>query len=133
MHAGSDLFSHSLVCRWLPWVESHLKLQMRYYLLSVTVFLCLHIPGFSWDWLHLECVLAACDIRQNKASLLSSLSLALYLCFLLLVFQRNAGLNSSAGLEQQSSHKVWTSCCCIKFKDEKRNYQKLKGLHYPKC
>lgn len=72
---------------------------MRCYLLSATEFLRPHIPLFLWDWLHLVLVLAASDIRLNKASLLSPLPLSLRLYVLMLVFQRNAGLNSSAGLE----------------------------------
>lgn len=44
-------------------------------------------------------MLAASDIRLNKASLLSPLPLSLRLYVLMLVFQRNAQLNSSAWLE----------------------------------
>lgn len=54
------------------------------------------MPLFHWDWLHLVLVLAASDIRLYK-DLFFLLSLCLYV--LMLVFQRNAQLNSSVGLE----------------------------------
>lgn len=113
--AGNDSFSQSLVC---GATSSELKAKIADEILSFlghSIFPVLTFLGSAG----IGCVRSArcCDIRPNKASPLSSPSLALYLCSLLLVFQRNAEANSCAGLERQSSHGVWTGWCCTKFKD----------------
>lgn len=99
---------------------------MRCYLPSATVFPCPHIPVFHWDWLHLVLVLPACDVRLNKALLLSPLllSVSMFWCWY------SKGMQSWIPLQGWRQHRSYVSLAHLN--DGKRKSSNIKKLKVSK-
>lgn len=102
----------------LTMVKMSLKLQIRCYLSSATDFFFSFLPlcilVFRWDLMHLVPVHATSDIRLNKASPLSFLSL----CLSIFWCWYSRGMQSwipLQGWRQQSKYTVCGSCCPAKY------------------